>query len=66
MTPNVRSEDASSKLVTLLPPQCTEEASKTMSNTKKSPCLGVCTIDPITKLCIGCGRTLQEISIHGD
>jgi predicted Fe-S protein YdhL (DUF1289 family) len=27
-----------------------------------SPCTKVCTIDPATGLCIGCGRTLGEIS----
>jgi len=26
-----------------------------------SPCTKVCTIDPRTKLCHGCGRTLNEI-----
>jgi len=26
-----------------------------------SPCNKVCTIDPISALCIGCGRTLAEI-----
>ena len=29
---------------------------------KESPCTAVCTIDPRTKLCLGCGRTLQEIA----
>lgn len=29
---------------------------------KESPCTSVCTIDPRTKLCLGCGRTLQEIA----
>jgi uncharacterized protein len=27
----------------------------------KSPCNKVCTVDPISRLCIGCGRTLAEI-----
>ena len=27
-----------------------------------SPCIGVCTIDQNTQQCIGCGRTLEEIS----
>ncbi|HEY4819943.1 MAG TPA: DUF1289 domain-containing protein [Xanthobacteraceae bacterium] len=26
-----------------------------------SPCNKVCTLDPISALCIGCGRTLAEI-----
>ena len=26
-----------------------------------SPCTKVCTIDPRSKLCLGCGRTLAEI-----
>jgi len=29
---------------------------------KESPCTAVCTIDPRTKLCLGCGRTLPEIA----
>ncbi|MGD9671376.1 MAG: DUF1289 domain-containing protein [Hyphomicrobiaceae bacterium] len=28
----------------------------------KSPCIDVCTMDPETGLCAGCGRTLQEIA----
>lgn len=27
-----------------------------------SPCIRVCVIDPVSKLCQGCGRTLQEIA----
>ncbi len=27
-----------------------------------SPCIDVCTMDPVTGLCAGCGRTLQEIA----
>ena len=27
-----------------------------------SPCIKICVIDPVTKLCQGCGRTLQEIA----
>jgi predicted Fe-S protein YdhL (DUF1289 family) len=27
-----------------------------------SPCTKVCTIDPRSKLCLGCGRTLAEIA----
>jgi predicted Fe-S protein YdhL (DUF1289 family) len=26
-----------------------------------SPCTKVCTIDPRSKLCLGCGRSLSEI-----
>ncbi|HVD73273.1 MAG TPA: DUF1289 domain-containing protein [Xanthobacteraceae bacterium] len=28
----------------------------------ESPCNKVCTLDPISALCIGCGRTLAEIA----
>ena len=27
-----------------------------------SPCTKICTIDPRSKLCLGCGRTLTEIA----
>ena len=27
----------------------------------ESPCIKVCTYDPGTGLCLGCGRTLEEI-----
>ena len=27
-----------------------------------SPCIKVCTLDPAAKLCVGCGRTLDEIA----
>ena len=27
-----------------------------------SPCVSVCRLDPITQLCIGCGRTIAEIA----
>ncbi|KUR72152.1 hypothetical protein AQZ52_02300 [Novosphingobium fuchskuhlense] len=26
-----------------------------------SPCTGTCTLDPFTKLCRGCARTIEEI-----
>ncbi len=26
-----------------------------------SPCVSVCTVDPVTKQCVGCLRTLKEI-----
>ena len=32
---------------------------------KESPCIAVCIIDPKTKLCLGCGRTLPEIGGWG-
>jgi uncharacterized protein len=28
----------------------------------ESPCKRVCTLDPATDLCLGCGRTLAEIT----
>jgi predicted Fe-S protein YdhL (DUF1289 family) len=27
-----------------------------------SPCILVCELDPLTDICIGCGRTLDEIA----
>ena len=27
-----------------------------------TPCIQVCVIDPVSKLCEGCGRTLAEIA----
>ena len=29
---------------------------------KDTPCVAVCMIDPKTRLCFGCGRTLPEIA----
>ena len=29
---------------------------------KETPCIAVCLIDPKTRLCFGCGRTLPEIA----
>lgn len=29
---------------------------------KETPCVAVCMMDPRTKLCFGCGRTLPEIA----
>ena len=29
---------------------------------KETPCIAVCFIDPVSKLCLGCGRTLPEIA----
>lgn len=31
-----------------------------------SPCIGVCRLDPLTKLCQGCFRTGEEISLWRD
>ena len=31
-----------------------------MSNTT-SPCVKICNLDPVSKICTGCGRTLKEI-----
>ena len=28
----------------------------------ETPCIAVCFIDPATKLCLGCGRTLPELA----
>ncbi len=30
-----------------------------------TPCIKVCTMDPLAKLCAGCGRTLDEIGRWG-
>ena len=30
-----------------------------------SPCIGVCKLDPVTQLCEGCFRTLEEIAGWG-
>jgi uncharacterized protein len=30
-----------------------------------SPCTKICTIDPRSRLCVGCGRTLTEIAQWG-
>jgi hypothetical protein len=27
-----------------------------------SPCVQVCTLDPLTGLCVGCHRTVQEVA----
>ena len=31
-----------------------------------SPCVQVCVVDPVSGLCIGCGRTLAEIAAWRD
>lgn len=28
-----------------------------------SPCVKICVVDPLAGLCIGCGRTVEEISV---
>ena len=28
----------------------------------ESPCVNVCTVDQVSRLCVGCGRTLAEIA----
>jgi predicted Fe-S protein YdhL (DUF1289 family) len=33
-----------------------------MTNPIASPCTKVCTIDPASRLCRGCGRSLDEIA----
>lgn len=34
-------------------------------NAASTPCIKVCVIDPVSKLCEGCGRTLAEIARWG-
>jgi predicted Fe-S protein YdhL (DUF1289 family) len=34
----------------------------TVGGAVASPCTSVCTLDPATGLCLGCGRTLDEIA----
>jgi hypothetical protein len=31
-----------------------------------SPCIGVCRLDPLTSLCVGCARTMGEIAAWRD
>jgi uncharacterized protein len=28
----------------------------------ESPCANLCTLEPVSELCLGCGRTLREIA----
>jgi predicted Fe-S protein YdhL (DUF1289 family) len=28
----------------------------------ESPCLRICSLDPASNLCLGCGRTIEEIT----
>jgi len=34
--------------------------------TQSSPCIKVCVIDPVSGLCIGCARTVAEISLWSE
>jgi predicted Fe-S protein YdhL (DUF1289 family) len=34
-------------------------------NPPSTPCIQVCVIDPLSALCIGCGRTVDEIAAWG-
>jgi predicted Fe-S protein YdhL (DUF1289 family) len=34
-----------------------------MSDPPLTPCVKICVIDPLSALCIGCGRTVAEISL---
>jgi predicted Fe-S protein YdhL (DUF1289 family) len=27
----------------------------------ETPCIKLCTVDPVSRTCLGCGRTLEEI-----
>ncbi len=31
-----------------------------------SPCVKICVVDPLAGICIGCGRTIGEISLWPD
>ncbi|MDE3174576.1 MAG: DUF1289 domain-containing protein [Pseudomonadota bacterium] len=31
-----------------------------------SPCVKICVVDPLAGLCIGCGRTIAEISLWSE
>ncbi|MGD0186811.1 MAG: DUF1289 domain-containing protein [Roseiarcus sp.] len=31
-----------------------------------SPCVKICVVDPVSGLCIGCGRTVAEIAMWGE
>jgi uncharacterized protein len=36
-----------------------------ISPAPSSPCIKICTIAPATKLCMGCARTVDEITAWG-
>ncbi|MGD0641587.1 MAG: DUF1289 domain-containing protein [Roseiarcus sp.] len=31
-----------------------------------SPCVKICVVDPVSGLCVGCGRTVAEITMWGE
>jgi predicted Fe-S protein YdhL (DUF1289 family) len=31
-----------------------------------TPCVKICIVDPVSGLCIGCGRTVAEIAVWGE
>lgn len=33
-----------------------------MAEAVPSPCVQICALDPVTDICTGCGRTLDEIA----
>ena len=43
-------------------PQFPAEPSTGMATAIESPCNKVCVVDPVAKLCVGCGRSLDEIA----
>ena len=40
-------------------------SSATSPNAISSPCVKACTLDPVSKLCEGCGRSMAEIAGWG-
>ncbi len=36
-----------------------------MNATVSTPCIKVCVVDPVSALCVGCGRTLDEVAAWG-
>jgi uncharacterized protein len=36
-----------------------------MTSLIESPCVKICAVDPVSRLCLGCGRTLPEIAQWG-
>ncbi|HUJ03054.1 MAG TPA: DUF1289 domain-containing protein [Rhizomicrobium sp.] len=43
----------------------TNSASSRSDDVIQSPCIKVCTMDPVARICTGCGRTLDEIARWG-
>ena len=31
-----------------------------------TPCIKICVVDPVSALCLGCGRSIAEIAAWGD